>query len=95
VVPGVQSFVFEGKKAEDECSSSPELSKARVYVDVLMKKHFGNDTAGIFSLILTIPYMEERSEEEAKDEGVRAELNYDENKEVVSLVSTMLGNVRW
>jgi hypothetical protein len=64
-------------------------------VDVLMKKHFGNDTAGNFSLILTIPYMEEGSEEEAKYEGVRAELNYDENKEVVSLVSTMLGNVRW
>jgi hypothetical protein len=74
------SFVFEGKKAEDECSASPELSKARAYVDVLLKAHFGNDTAGNFSLILTTPYMEEGREEEAKYEGVRAELNYDDEQ---------------
>jgi hypothetical protein len=35
------SFVFEKKKVWDNCSASPELGKARVYVDVLMRKHFG------------------------------------------------------
>jgi hypothetical protein len=49
------SFIFEGKKAGDECSANPELSKARSYLDILLKKHFGADAAGNFSLILTSP----------------------------------------
>jgi hypothetical protein len=44
------SFVFEKKKVGDGCSASPGLSKARAYLDVLMKKHFGNDKKGKMSL---------------------------------------------
>jgi hypothetical protein len=72
------SFVFERKKAGDECSANPELSKARSYLDILLKKHFGADAAGNFSLILTSPDMEEGKEEEAKCEAVRREMNDDE-----------------
>jgi hypothetical protein len=35
------SYVFEGKKVGDECSARAELSKARAYVELLMKAHFG------------------------------------------------------
>jgi hypothetical protein len=35
------SYVFEGKKVGDGCSANPELSKARAYVNILMKAHFG------------------------------------------------------
>jgi hypothetical protein len=35
------SFVLEKKKVGDKCTVSQELGKARAYVDVLMRKHFG------------------------------------------------------
>jgi hypothetical protein len=67
------SFVFEGKKVGDECSANPELSKARAYVDILMKKHFGSRDHGNVSLTLTIPGME--GEDEKLYEEVKAELS--------------------
>jgi hypothetical protein len=74
------SFFFERKKAGDECSARPCLSKARSYLGILLKAAFGNDTAGNFSLILTSPQLEEAKEEEAKYEGVRGELNYEKQR---------------
>jgi hypothetical protein len=65
------SFVLQKKKAGDECSASPELIKARAYLHLLMKKHFGN-VSGIVSL--TTPGME-GSEDEIAYEAARAELN--------------------
>jgi hypothetical protein len=34
------------------------------YLDILLKAAFGNDAAGNFSLILTIPQLEEKVKEE-------------------------------
>jgi hypothetical protein len=73
------SFVFEGKKFGDECSASPELSKVRAYVDILMKKHFGSRNHGNVSLTLTIPGME--GEDEKLYEEVKAELMSGKHKE--------------
>jgi hypothetical protein len=33
------SYVFEGKKAGEDCTGNPGLSKARAYLEVVMKKH--------------------------------------------------------
>jgi hypothetical protein len=71
------SFVFERKKAGDECSASPELSKARSYLDVLMRKHFGSRKDGDFGLILTTPWKEGK-QDEVKYEAGTGESNLDE-----------------
>jgi hypothetical protein len=70
------SYVFEGKKAGDNCNASTYFSKARAYVDVLMKKHFGGKTNVSGSLSLTTPGMEGEGEESLYEE-VRAELSDD------------------
>jgi hypothetical protein len=69
------SFVLEGKKAGDNCSATPELSKARFHLDVLMKKHFGKR-----KLSLRSGGMVEGPEDEAAYEGVRAELSDDKQR---------------
>jgi hypothetical protein len=74
------SFVLENKKVGDECSASSELSKARTYLDVLMKKHFGSRDHGNVSLTLTIPGME-GAEDERLYEEVKAELMSGKHKE--------------
>jgi hypothetical protein len=71
------SFVFERKKAGDECSANPGLSKARSYLDILMGKHFGRGKEeDYFVLSLASPW-KEGPEEEAKYEAVAGELNAD------------------
>jgi hypothetical protein len=69
------SFVFEGKKSGDNCSATPELSKARFHLDVLMKKHFGKR-----KLSLRSGGMVEGPEDEAAYEAVRAELSDDKQR---------------
>jgi hypothetical protein len=68
------SFVFEKKKAGERCSASPGLSKARAYLDILMKKHFGrrNEDANVS---LSTPGMEGEEEESLYD-AVRSEVKY-------------------
>jgi hypothetical protein len=68
------SFVFEGKKVGEDCTASTGLSKARAYLDVLMKKHFGGKTKVNGSLSLTTPGMK-GEEEESLYEEVKAELS--------------------
>jgi hypothetical protein len=70
------SFVFEGKKAGEDCSASPGLSKARYHLDLLMKNHFGGRKNG--SVSLTTPGKEGK-EEEAAYKGMRKELNDKKN----------------
>jgi hypothetical protein len=51
------SFVFEEKKAGGKCFAEPGANKARAYLQVLMKKHFGKmNVSG--SLSLTTPGLE-------------------------------------
>jgi hypothetical protein len=72
------SFIFEGQKAGANCSAGPGLSKARYHLDVLMRKHFGKRKDDD-DLTLTTPG-KEGPEEELKYEGVREELNSDEQQ---------------
>jgi hypothetical protein len=66
------SYVFERKKAGDDCTANHGLNKARAYANVTMKKHFGKlNISGTLSL--TVPGKETK-EEEAAYEGVRADL---------------------
>jgi hypothetical protein len=66
------SYVFERKKAGDDCTASQGLNKARAYLNITMKKHLGKlNVSG--SLSLTVPGKETK-EEEAAYEGVRADL---------------------
>jgi hypothetical protein len=66
------SYVFERKKVGDDCTASQALNKARAYLNVTMKKHFGKlNVSG--SLSLTVPGKETK-EEEAAYERVRADL---------------------
>jgi hypothetical protein len=67
-------FVFEGKKVGDNCSTSTGLSKARAYLDVLMKKHFWEKTNVNGSVSLTTTGMEGEGEELLYEE-VKAELS--------------------
>jgi hypothetical protein len=56
------SFVLEKKKVGDNCTASTELGKARAYLDVLMRKHFGKrNNNGIVSL--TTPGKEGKEDE--------------------------------
>jgi hypothetical protein len=70
------SFVLEGKKSGDNCSATPELSKGRFHLDVLMKKHFGKR-----KLSLDSRWMDDGAEDDERlYEGVRAELNGDKQR---------------
>jgi hypothetical protein len=71
------SFVFEGKKAGDDCSASLELSKARAYVDILMKKHFGKrkEDGNVVALTLTTPGGIEGTAEKSAYEAARVDVS--------------------
>jgi hypothetical protein len=72
------SFVLEKKKVGDNCTASPELGKARAYLDVLMKKHFGKrNHNGIASLTTT---GKEGKEDEIAYEAAKADVT-DKRKE--------------
>jgi hypothetical protein len=66
------SYVFQRKKVGDDCTASQWLNKARAYLNVTVKKHFGKlNISGTLSL--TVPGKETK-EEEAAYEEVRADL---------------------
>jgi hypothetical protein len=72
------SYVFEGKKVGDGCNASPALSKARAYVNILMRKHFGPRKEDA-NVSLATPGME-GAEEERLYNAVTEDLNDEKNK---------------
>jgi hypothetical protein len=74
------SYVFEGKKVGDGCSARPALSKARAYVELLMKAHFGPRKEDA-NVSLATPG-KEGGEEERLYEAVRGEMNDEKNKDL-------------
>jgi hypothetical protein len=72
------SFVLEKKKVGDNCTASPGLGKARAYLDVLMRKHFGKrNNKGNVSLATP---GREGKEDEIAYESLKVDVN-DKRKE--------------
>jgi hypothetical protein len=84
------SYVVEGKKRGDDCSAGPDSSIARVYLDILMKKHFGSRS----NVSLATPGTE-KDDDERLYAAVREELMGSEEHGRKWWVRKLWGIDRW